>query len=266
MQEDHKEYLKFALKMSKFVKKIMLKYFRRDNGEKYKADNTIVTKADTTINSYVIKQVKKHFPLHSVNGEEESFGKSDFVWACDPVDGTAMYARHIPIAVFSIALLNKGEPIVGVVLDPFTNKTYYAVKGEGAFLNGKQIKVNSLGFENMKTMGHIDVWPYWGYDCNDVIKVLSKNTYVLGVGSVTHASMYVATGDFSYVVFGGTKGKNVDIAAAKVIVEEAGGKVTSFKGTNQPYDTDIDGAILTNGVLHDKILEIVKQHAKKVES
>ena len=73
----------------------MLKYFKEDNGANYKFDQTIVTKADTEINKYLVKKVKERFPTHSVDGEEEKFGESNYVWVCDPVDGTAMYARHI---------------------------------------------------------------------------------------------------------------------------------------------------------------------------
>lgn len=67
----------------------------------------------------MIKKVKEQYPNHAVDGEEEQEGKSNFVWVCDPVDGTAMYARHIPVAVFSLALVIDGVPNVGVVYDPF---------------------------------------------------------------------------------------------------------------------------------------------------
>lgn len=56
----------------------------------------------------LIDKVKEIFPEHCVDGEEEQFGYSDYVWVCDPVDGTAMYARHIPVAVFSLALVITG--------------------------------------------------------------------------------------------------------------------------------------------------------------
>ena len=99
------EYLKFAKDIAYQAGKIMLKYFNQNNGASYKGDKTIVTLADTEINSYLIEKVKEHYPTHAVDGEEEESGKSNFVWVCDPVDGTAMYARHIPVAVFSLALV-----------------------------------------------------------------------------------------------------------------------------------------------------------------
>ena len=129
-------YLDFAKKIAYKAGDIMKKYFACDNGAEYKFDNTIVTKADKEINDYLIEQVKIEFPTHCVDGEEKQFGKSKYVWVCDPVDGTSMYARHIPVAVFSLALVIDGVPNVGVIYDPWTDNLYSAVKGKGAYRNG----------------------------------------------------------------------------------------------------------------------------------
>ena len=127
------EYLEFAKEIAYKAKEIMIKYFKCDNESRYKFDQTIVTKADTEINEYLIKKVKETFPNHSVDGEEDKFGNSEYVWVCDPVDGTAMYARHIPVAVFSLALVINGIPKIGVVYDPFTDNLYFAEEGKGAY-------------------------------------------------------------------------------------------------------------------------------------
>ena len=129
------EYLEFAKDIAYQAGKIMLKYFNQDNGSSYKGDKTIVTLADTEINSYLIEKVKEHYPTHAVDGEEEQSGKSGFVWVCDPVDGTAMYAKHIPVAVFSLSLVIDGVPNVGVVYDPFTDSLYSAIKGKDALIS-----------------------------------------------------------------------------------------------------------------------------------
>lgn len=260
----NKQYYNFAVKMCKHAKKVMLKYFTPNNGGYYKADHTIVTKADNEINEYLIKQVKKYFPTHSVDGEECDYeGKSKHVWICDPVDGTAMYARQFPVAVFSLALVENGDPVFGVILDPFTNKMFYASKGEGAYINGKPIHVNQVGWEKMKTIGQADVWPAASWDIIGCIKKLYQISYPVSIGSIAHACAFVASGDFSYAIFPGTKEKHCDVAAAKIIVEEAGGRVTDFDGNNQRYDTHINGVVMTNGVLHDDILKLIKTHAKK---
>ena len=253
------EYLEFAKEIAAEAGKIMLKYFKEDNGANYKFDQTIVTKADIEINKYLVDRVKEKYPTHSVDGEEEQFGKSDYVWVCDPVDGTAMYARHIPVAVFSLALVINGEPKVGVVYDSFTDSLYTAIKGKGAYKNGNPIHVNDVALEDRRSVSNFDMWPEAHYNIYDSIKELGKKTYFVGIGSVIRACMCVANGDFNLAIFPGTKHKNCDIAAAKVIVEEAGGKVTDIFGEEQRYDQDINGAVISNGKVHDEVIGVLQK-------
>ncbi len=89
-----------------------------------------------------------------------------------------------------------------------------------------------------------------------------KKTYFVGIGSVIRACMCVASGDFNVAIFPGTKHKNCDIAAAKIIVEEAGGRVTDLFGNEQRYDKDINGAIISNGKVHDEVVNVVKLMTK----
>lgn len=253
------EYLEFAKDIAKNAGKIMLKYFNIDNDATYKEDKTIVTLADKEINAYLIKKVKEKYPTHSVDGEEETFGQSEYVWVCDPVDGTAMYARHIPVAVFSLALVVNGIPIVGVVYDVFTDNFYTAIKGKGAYKNDKIIKVNDIELGDMRGVANFDMWSNAPYNIYDAIKELGKKTYFVSLGSVIRACMCVASGEFQFTIFPGTIHKNCDIAAAKVIVEEAGGKVTDLFGNEQRYDMDINGAVVANSVIHNKIIDIIKR-------
>ena len=257
------KYLEFAKEIAYEAGRIMLNYFKGDNGASYKYDQTIVTKADTEINEYLIKRVKETFPTHSVDGEEEQFGKSDYVWVCDPVDGTAMYARHIPVAVFSLALVINGTSEIGVVYDPFTDSMYSAIKGKGAYKNNVKISVNDIALDDMKSVSNFDMWPEAEYNLYDSIKELGKKTYFVSVGSVIRACMCVANGDFNLAIFPGTKHKNCDIAAAKVIVEEAGGKVTNIFGKEQRYDKDIKGAVISNGKVHTETINTLSLFLKE---
>ena len=258
--DNYEEYLSFAKDIAKYAGKVMLKYFNQDNGASYKGDKTIVTLADTKINTYLINKVKEKYPTHCVDGEEEQFGKSNYVWVCDPVDGTAMFARHIPVAVFSLALVIDGVPKVGVIYDPFTDSLYTAIKGKGAYKNDKKINVNNYSLEDIKTVGHCDMWSKGKYNVSKVYEILRKKTYVNDIGSIARASCCVATGDYSLTIFTGTEHKNCDIAATKVIVEEAGGKVTDLFGNEQRYDQSIKGALISNGIVHNEVIEVIKNH------
>ncbi|MBR0350293.1 MAG: inositol monophosphatase [Clostridia bacterium] len=258
------EYLEFATSIAKKAGEIMKKYFNENNGESYKNDNTIVTIADKEINSYLIEQVKLKYPTHSVDGEEEQFNQSNYVWVCDPIDGTAMYARHIPVAVFSLALVVNGESIVGVVYDVFTDNLYTAIKGKGAYKNGQKISVNNYSLTDKESVAHFDMFPSSEYNIYDAIKILGQKSYFVSIGSIIRASMCVATGDFTLALFPGTKHKNCDIAAVKVIVEEAGGIVTDLFGNDQRYDQNINGAIICNNNCFQEVLETLKIRTNNV--
>ena len=208
----------------------------------------------------MIKRVRETFPTHSVDGEEEQFGESKYVWVCDPVDGTAMYARHIPVAVFSLALVIDGVSTIGVIYDPFTDNLYSAIKGQGAYQNDKKIHVNNYKLEDIRSVCHYDMWPNADYNLFPVIQELGKKAYFIGLGSIIRACTCVASGEFTLAIFPGTKHKNCDIAAAKVIVEEAGGKVTDLFGNEQRYDTSIKGAVISNGVEHDEVIKTIKKY------
>ena len=256
------EYLEFAKDIASYAGKVIKKYFYSENkNTEYKDDRTPVTLADKEINSYLIDKVKEKYPSHGVLGEEESYqDDKNYVWVCDPLDGTSMFIRHLPVCVFSLALVVSGNPIVGVVYDPFLDEIYTAIKDQGAYLNGNKIYVNDLEYGQLGCSVDCYMWNTAKYDTLDIIRDIRSDVKTFEAGSVAHGCMLVASGKISGVIFPGTVHANCDIAASKLIVEEAGGMVTDFYGNDQRYDRDIDGAIITNGKLHKKILEKVNNN------
>ena len=264
MTNQQQEWLDFAKSVAHEAGDIMQKYFGKKPDAHLKADNTIVTIADEEINQLVIKRVAERYPSHDIDGEEASARRgSDYVWVCDPIDGTAPFAMELPVSVFSLALVINGQPEVGVIYAPSSDHLYWASRGRGAYMNSQPIHVSQHSLDDRVEM-NVDWWPSAQWDVMQVVHDLAyeKDVYVTTVGSTTHAAALVARGEFVASVFTGTKGKNVDIAAAKVIVEEAGGKVTDLFGREQRYDQDICGAVLSNGIIHE---EIVKAMRKLIE-
>lgn len=251
------EYLDFAKSLALKSGKMIKDAFDTDYSTRMKEDKTVVTEVDEKINQFVIDEIGKAYPSHSVFGEEKSIDKSsEYAWVCDPIDGTIVFTKGIPISVFSLALVKDGKPLIGVVNDPFTDRLYYANRGGGAFLNEEKIKVSNIKLEHDATID-FSWWPEAEYDIHKVIHDLSIETEALFISifSIVQSSCLVASGKLEAATFPGTEGKNVDIAAVKVIVEEAGGKVTDLFGEEQRYDKDIRGAIVSNGVVHDKLAE-----------
>jgi len=182
------------------------------------------------------------------------------VWVCDPIDGTLHFASRTPLSCFSLALAENGESKVGLIYDVFSDRMYTAIKGEGAFMNGKPIHVSKKDLAP-NTIIDEEWWPCCGFDIVPAVHALSQQTkaYVMKIGSTVHATTLVARGDFAAVIFPGTENKSMDIAAAKLIVEEAGGKVTDITGKDQRYDTGIiNGAIVSNGVVHDALVRALQ--------
>lgn len=259
----NKQYLEFAKSIALEAGKIMRHYYGHEPDSEVKDDDTIVTVADKEINRMVIERVQVEYPGHAIAGEEESHAENTpHLWVCDPIDGTNPFVANLAVSVFSLAYVYDGEPLVGVIYDPFSDRLFWAEKGGGAYINGQETQVNQSSFGGQSRMSY-DQWSDADYDVLTPLAKLAAETgtYMLSPGSTTHMAALVAQGDFVASVFPGTKGKHVDIAAAKVIVEEAGGRVTDLFGEEQRYDQDIRGAIVSNGVVHDEIVEALKKEA-----
>jgi len=226
-----------------------------------KSDGSLVTAADTLINKIVINAVKKNFPDYAVIGEEESFLPERILgtWVCDPIDGTLPYSIGIPTCVFSLALLNgDGDPVLGVVYDPFLEIMYWATKGGGAYKDGQQLQVNSIRKLDDALVGNSG-------RSSAVVNAPKFKKYLYArsyrpiiLHSVIYESMLVASGKIAATILTGSGAH--DAASAKLIVEEAGGKVTSLFGEQQRYDQPINGAIISNSQIHSIIVDLAKTY------
>lgn len=256
-----KEYLDFALEIADYAKKEILEHFYGNMDLSFKEDRTVVTDVDKNINHYLIEKVHEKYPEHSVIGEEESDKNiSKYVWVCDPVDGTGMFTDGIPVSVFSLALVVDGVVQVGVVVDPYLDKTYTAMRGEGAFCNGEKIHVNEKKLGDLGYRVNFEMWDNSKYNTLEMVHDLLSVARISSIGSVARSCMAIASGHFSCDLFPGVDHGNCDIAASSLIVEEAGGRVTNFYGEIDRYDGRINGAIISNGVSHEEVLQKVKKY------
>ena len=111
----------------------------------------------------------------------------------------------------------------------------------------------------MESVSHFDMMQHTPYKLEDVLKELSDKTYFVSIGSIVRAALCVASGEFNLAIFPGVHKKYCDIAAVKLIVEEAGGIVTDLFGNNQRYDKDINGAIISNKMVYEETLKVIKK-------
>jgi len=245
----------FALKAGEIIKK----NFSLGMKKEWKEDNTPVTATDLMINSMLINEIAKEFPEHSVLAEEQSNIKnvSEYVWVCDPVDGTIPFSHGIPLCTFSLALVKNGEVILGVVNDPFSERLFVAEKGKGTLLNNKAIRVSTVSsLEN--AIGNCETFKRAKYNTAKLADYFAmSNVKLMTLVSIIYPSALVAAGELDFTIFPHTT--SWDAASVKIIVEEAGGKVTDIFGNEQRYDKDINGFIASNGILHDQLTNLTSK-------
>ncbi len=259
------EYLQFAQSLAKEAGEIMLRYFFVTE-RTWKDDATPLTKADTEINDLVIARIRERYPDHSIHGEERSdYKDSAFMWVCDPVDGTLPYSSGISASTFSLALVIDGVSTVGVVYDPFNDRLFRAIKGEGSYVNDKKMHVSDQATLQNAVVDLEGVYhPYLDFEVplsETFREVLVDNgVRPVQLWSSILPSCLVAAGTFMAVIM---DGKTVqDGAAIKVIVDEAGGKVTDMYGNEQRYDVPARGFIASNGLVHDELVRLIRESAK----
>lgn len=217
--------------------------------------NNLVTEADHASEKAILEIIKKAFPDHFIVSEEvgEIVMDSEYKWIIDPIDGTVNYAHGIPLCCISIGLEQAGSMIMGAVYNPFLKEFYFAERGQGAFLNGQPIQVS--GQTDLMKSCLVTGFPYtYINEPNGPLEVFSRfirqGIPVRRLGSAAIDLCWVAAGRFDG--FYEHKLQAWDSAAGFLMVEEAGGKVTDFKGDHySPYQPHI---VATNGKIHEDIL------------
>jgi myo-inositol-1(or 4)-monophosphatase len=256
-------YKDVAIALALEAGEIIRKNFTLNMQKEWKHDHSPVTETDLQINKIVIDTIKKNFPDHNVLSEEGSdlTKESEYVWVCDPVDGTHTFSHGIPCFAFTLALVHKGLPILGIIYDPMLDRTFFAEKGKGATLNGEPIHVSKSASLGRTVVG----LGKWEDVCNlfPVAKELRDNNVRLVTGlSISYMGALVAAGELSATLYGS---KSIyDVVATKIIVEEAGGKSTDLFGGMEASEGDVKGQLATNGLVHDEILAIIKKHTDAI--
>lgn len=221
----------------------------------------LVTDIDKGSEAMIKEFIQKNFPDHGILAEESgaSSPTSEYRWIIDPLDGTTNFTHAFPVYCVSIALERKGELIAGAVYDPNFKELFSAEKGGGAYLNGKKLQVTST--DKLEKAMLATGFPYDvknnPFNCvQHFEEFLVKAQAVRRLGSAALDSCYVACGRLDG--FWEVNLHPWDTAAAVLITAEAGGKVTGFDGGNYSiYQRDI---VLSNGMLHDEMLEVIKKN------
>jgi histidinol-phosphatase len=254
MQSEH---LKAALAAAEAAGEIIRKAYRGNFQVRYKADASPVTEVDVAAERAIRSVLQARFPAHGFYGEEtgQDHADAEYLWLVDPIDGTKAFVRGYPLFSVQIALMHKGELVLGVSSAPCWNggagELIWAQKGRGAWLGGERLKASevaeigkaTLSTGNLATLARSSGWAKLG-------GLVPRLHRIRGYGDFLHYH-YLATGKIDAVI---ESDLNIlDIAALAVIVREAGGTFTDLQG--KPVGLKTSSVLATNGRLHKPLLE-----------
>ncbi len=247
---------------------ILVKGFRGLKKEqiRMKGAGDYVTDLDHRSEEAIIRRIKHSYPDHHIHAEEsgEDFSPSPCRWFIDPLDGTTNYVHGLAVFSVSIAVAIDGEMALGIVFDPMHKEMFWAVKGQGAFLNTLPIRASEK-----KTLGECFLasgfpWrskQYLDVYLNSFREFFSDSSGVRRLGSAAMDLAYTACGRFDG--FWEMKLKPWDIAAGFLIVKEAGGMVSDFRGGQEFMKSG--NLLAANPFVFPKMLEVVKKHLAGIE-
>jgi histidinol-phosphatase len=253
---------KFLLELSRKASEIILKHYSAAGVvAEMKGILDPVTIADIEVNKMVLEEIGKKYPDYGVWAEEESTETDGIhkLFVVDPIDGTQMFEIGCPLFTFSAAQVIASEVVAGLICNPLAKRTLLAEKDKGAYLVEENKKIS---VSNQATFDRAIINSGWFETA--LPKLLhEQGARTLMVYSICEAASLVATGGIDGATY--TSHHPYDIAAAKIIIEEAGGKVTDLHGNEQRYDRSLNGAIITNGLLHEGLLELSKKAGMKMQ-
>lgn len=224
-------------------------------------ENNLVTEIDKKSEECIINFIKKEFPTHSILSEES--GKTDknseYIWIIDPLDGTTNFAHGFPIFSVSIGVQKNDETIYGVVYDVMRDVVYAAEKNSGAYANNRKMKVstNTQLTRSLLVTG----FPY-NVKENPNNAIGKFNAFLMVARAIRRLGS--AAIDFCYVADGIFDGfwevslNPWDIAAGMLLVEEAGGIVTNFKGDK--IDIFSKEILASNKLIHNDMIDILQKN------
>ncbi len=254
------EELEVAIAAAKAAGEVLKSGFGQQQQIRYKGQVDLVTEADEQAEQEIKDVLQEAFPHYGLLTEEseELEGEGDARWIVDPLDGTTNYAHGLPLFAVSIALERAGEVVIGVVHDPMAGETYVAERGGGAALNGQSIRVSDTD-ELIRALLATG-FPYDREDVPDVLDLFGRFAILTQsmrrLGSAALDLCYVAAGRLDGYYERGIS--TWDIAAGILIVEEAGGRVTDYRGG----ELDLGGGevVASNGVLHEALTEVTGEY------
>lgn len=262
------DFIAIAKKAVMEAGKIVRAGFLREHVLRYKLNryDAPVTDVDLASEAKIRSIIRRAHPEHAILGEEHGMvhgTNSPYLWIVDPIDGTTNYAHGLPFFNVTVALQKDGRTILGAVYQPLLDELFFAVRDRGAWLNTKRTHVSSE--HNLRrAYGFIEWLPDDPVVNARGLAIFARfrkhHVRIRNIGSGALVFSYVGAGRGEYAV--SVESKLWDVAAASLFIEEAGGRVTDFRGRDpehvwkkNPFATC--PLLVTNGKMHRKLLALL---------
>ena len=255
--------LDFALDATWQAGRVTLAHFQTGLVAERKADNSPVTIADREAEQKLRRLITERWPAHSLIGEEYGQAAGDtadspYTWIIDPIDGTKSFVSGVPLYAVLLALVKDNEPLLGVMHFPGLNETIYAARGRGCYWNGRPARVSTVSrlSDAVLLASDLNTSAFAPFGRSASFQRLMESTYIQRTWGDAYGYALVATGraevmlDPVMAVW--------DCGPLQVILEEAGGTFTDWKGTPTIFGGE---AIATNGALFDPVMAIVGEES-----
>ncbi len=253
-------FLDTAIEAAKEAGRIQEGKFGENFKIEHKGEINLVTEVDYQCEKVIIDIIKRDYPEHEILTEEagsvKTSSKSRYKWIIDPLDGTTNYTHSYPCFCASVGLEVDGEIVAGAVYNPMFDELFTSVKGKGAYLNEKPLKVSKTGDINKSLLA--TGFPYdirdskennLNHFCNFAVRAQA----IRRPGSAVLDLCYLAAGRFDG--FWELKLYPWDMAASSLIVKEAGGMITDFKGGE--FSIYKGEMLASNGLIHKEMINIL---------
>jgi myo-inositol-1(or 4)-monophosphatase len=236
----------------------LMKHFRQDWAllKERSTAKEAATKYDKEVDRVIIEEIRRHYPHHSLLTEESGFleGDPDWLWIVDSLDGTGNFANFNPFFSVCIALMHKGELLLGAIYAPAIDEFYFAEKGQGAYLNGVKIQVSDVADLSQSYILYCEGGDKDRGRTGELLqRVYPRVMDIRKLGSAGLETAWVAAGKRE--AYFSTRIEPWDVAPGVLLVQEAGGRVSDFQGN--PWQPQTSDLLFSNKKLHEKILGLL---------
>jgi myo-inositol-1(or 4)-monophosphatase len=255
-----KELKDFAINLARKAGNLLTGKFNSKHEIHFKGEINLVTEADKMSEDLIIAEINSNFPEHGILSEESPAQNSQakLRWIIDPLDGTTNYAHGYPVFCVSIALENEGVIVLGVIYDPLREDMFVAVRGKGAYLNGKKMEVSktaTLSRSLLATGFPYDIRASKDNNLNYFNLMAMEAQAIRRAGAAALDIAYLACGRFDG--FWELKLMPWDMAAACLMVEESGGVISDMSGGK--WDIASPNVLVSNGLIHEQMIGVFKR-------